>query len=316
MGKFTHNQIHKTGNYRLFGWKLLTVLTLFISAGLLVVFINVFIHVFIHVFSNFQTSSKEVTAFPSVIRYIMNRQDACVTRILSLISVPHNNGNFCNSQSRSLIKTDLGQNLTQIQKPHPLPLSLQKWQDETNSGDYFDYIRPTPVGYLIWSQFPVKVKIVKPTGISELAVQTWLNHVLQSVQEWNVYLPLEVVENSDIADITIFRKSPPLQIEPGSKVIRARSALTSYQFFYENDVLSHRFTILLSPNQTGEYLQSAARHEIGHALGIWGHSPLQTDALYFSQVSKPVSISTRDVNTLKQIYQQSTSLGWLKVQKQ
>ncbi|MFM6754387.1 MAG: peptidase, partial [Dolichospermum sp.] len=77
-----------------------------------------------------------------------------------------------------------------------------------------------------------------------------------------------------------------------------------------NNILYHRFTILLSPSQTGEYVLSAARHELGHALGIWGHSLSPTDTMYFSQVRNPPLISVRDVNTLKRIYEQSTSLGW------
>jgi predicted Zn-dependent protease len=251
MGNITQKPMYKIQNNRLFWQRLLTVLTLFISTGLLVIL------------TNFQTNA-------------------------------------------------ITQNSYQ-QKPHPLPPTLEKWQDKTNSGDYFDNIQPTKVGYLIWSRFPVRVKIETPTGISEKQSQVWVNNVLQTVQEWNVYLPLQVVENSEVADITIVRKSPPLQIEPGSKIPRARSALTTYELYnqkHQNNILSHRFTILLSPSQTGEYLQAAARHELGHALGIWGHSSLQTDALYFSQVRKPVSISTRDVNTLKKVYEQSTSLGW------
>ncbi|MBD2569233.1 peptidase [Anabaena lutea] len=198
-----------------------------------------------------------------------------------------------------------------IQKVHPLPSTLASWENKTNSGDYFDKITPTEVGYLIWSSFPVRVKIEIPTGISAEQSQLWVNNVLQAVQEWSVYLPLEVVEKAEIADIQIFRKAPPLQIEPNSKIPRARSALTSYETYTNiNNILLHRFTILLSPNQTGEYAKAAARHELGHALGIWGHSPLQTDVLYFSQVRKPPSISARDVNTLKRIYEQPTSLGW------
>ncbi|MFM7372020.1 MAG: peptidase, partial [Sphaerospermopsis kisseleviana] len=107
--------------------------------------------------------------------------------------------------------------------------------------------------------------------------QTWVNQVSQAIKEWNNFLPLELVENSEIADIKadikIMRQRPPLQINPISKIPRARSALATYELYNQNNFLLHRFTILLSSTQTGEHLQAAARHEMGHALGIWGHSP-------------------------------------------
>jgi predicted Zn-dependent protease len=276
MGKISQKSISKTQNrnHQFFGWKLLTVLTLFISTGLLVIL------------TNFHTHAQEP-----------------------------------NLQPPSLVAEELGER--SIQKPHPLPPGLEKWQDKTNSGDYFDQIQSTKYGYLIWSHFPIKVNIQTPKNINQQQAQTWVNQVSQAIKDWNNFLPLEIIENSANADIKadikpdikILRQRPPLQIDPISKIPRARSALTTYEIYNENNILSHRFTILLSPTQTGEYLQAAARHEIGHALGIWGHSPLQTDALYFSQVRQPASISTRDVNTLKKVYQQSTSLGWSVVKK-
>ncbi|NDJ22666.1 peptidase [Nostoc sp. B(2019)] len=195
--------------------------------------------------------------------------------------------------------------------PHPLPPTLAQWQDKTNSGDYFSQVTKTQVGYLVWSQFPIRVYVELPKIVSEKQAQAWVNSVLQAVQEWSAYLPLTVVEQPELADIKIVRKAPPLQISLGDNVPRARSAQTTYELYTSNNkVLSHRFTILLSPSQTGNYLTAAVRHEFGHALGIWGHSPLQTDALYFSQVRNPPPISPRDVNTLKRVYEQPTSLGW------
>lgn len=195
-------------------------------------------------------------------------------------------------------------------KPHPLPPTLVQWKDSTNSGDYFSQVKLTEVGYLLWSQFPIRIYVETPKQISAEQAQTWVNTVLQAVQEWSIYLPLEVVEQSEVANITIVRKAPPLQKSPDSNIPRARSALTTYELYTNNKVLSHRFTILLSPSQTGNYLTAAARHEFGHALGIWGHSPLESDVLYFSQVRNPPPISARDVNTLKRVYEQPTSLGW------
>ncbi|BAZ32473.1 metallopeptidase [Cylindrospermum sp. NIES-4074] len=208
------------------------------------------------------------------------------------------------------VSTNYSLGKTFIQKAHPLPPTLAQWEDKTNSGDYFSQVTSTQVGYFVWSQFPIRVKVETPKAISDKQAQAWVNSVLQAVQEWSVYLPLVVVEQPEVADITIVRKAPPLQLSPDGKKPRARSAQTTYELYINNNILKHRFTILLSPSQTGEYLLAAARHELGHALGIWGHSQLQTDALYFSQVRKPPSISVRDVNTLKRVYEQSTSLGW------
>jgi predicted Zn-dependent protease len=201
-------------------------------------------------------------------------------------------------------------------KPHPLPPLLAQWKDITNSSDYFSQVTPTQVGYLVWSQFPIRVYVEPPKAVSSKQAQAWVNGVLQAVQEWNTYLPLTIVQKPEVADITIVRKAPPLVISLGDKLPRARSAQTTYELYTSNNVLSHRFTILLSPSQTGNYLTAAVRHELGHALGIWGHSSLQTDALYFSQVRNPPPISARDVNTLKRVYEQPTSLGWSLVDNQ
>ncbi|MEB3178012.1 MAG: peptidase [Nostocaceae cyanobacterium] len=191
---------------------------------------------------------------------------------------------------------------------HPLPPTLVQWQNNSNSGDYFDQVQPTQAGYLIWSRFPVKVYVETPRVVSSQQANSWFNSVSQIVEEWNQYLPLELVLQPEAADIRIWRKQPPLQGNPP----RARSAETRYTLYEKQTILYHKITILLSPSQTGKYLQAAARHELGHALGIWGHSPLQTDALYFAQVRNPPPISARDVNTLKRVYQQPTSLGFKK----
>jgi predicted Zn-dependent protease len=209
---------------------------------------------------------------------------------------------------------------------HPLPTPLAQWQDTTGTGDYFSEVKLTPVGYLVWSQFPVKIYVEQPTDSTESPsslqrFQNWVDAVLQAVREWSVYLPLEVVAQPAAADISILRSRPPLQAslnrETGKlNLPRARSAQTRYEFYLRSaveaaeEVLSHRFTIKLSPDQTVEYTIATARHELGHALGIWGHSPLETDTMYFSQVRNSPQISARDINTLKRIYEQPTPLGW------
>jgi predicted Zn-dependent protease len=188
-----------------------------------------------------------------------------------------------------------------------LPPVLADWQDATNSGDYFDRVKPPNVGHLLWSKFPIKVYVQPPVNTNK--PEDWVEVVFGVVREWGVYLPLVVVDNLEVADIRIVRQAPPLRQE-----LRARSGEAVYELYVgregDKNVLSHRFTVYLNPNQVGKYVAAVARHEFGHALGIWGHSSIETDVLYFSQVRNPPPISARDVNTLKRIYQQPTRLGW------
>jgi predicted Zn-dependent protease len=202
---------------------------------------------------------------------------------------------------------------------HPLPPTLERWQDRSTSGDYFSEIKPSKIGYLIWSEFPIAVYVQRPgmpvwASASARRFQQWVDAVLPAIQEWNPYLPMVVVDRPEEADIAIWRSHPPLQITPDGPY--ARAALVSYEIYQKRSsdrpvgILSHKYTMFISPDLSLPYIQAAARHELGHALGIWGHSRVETDALYFTQVRNPPAISPRDINTLKRIYQQPTQLGW------
>lgn len=198
-------------------------------------------------------------------------------------------------------------------QPHPLPPSLAQWEIKAEVGDYFSQVKPSPLGYLIWSEFPVKIYL--DLSGSEEDQQEWVKAVMTAIREWDAYLPLQRISNRAQADIIIARSRPPLNTTRDPKTgklefSRARSARTRYEFDINNSRLIHRMIIEISPDQASIHTLPAARHEIGHALGIWGHSSNPNDALYFSQVRDSPNISARDVNTLKKVYQQPTQLGW------
>ncbi|PSF31983.1 peptidase [Aphanothece hegewaldii CCALA 016] len=225
-----------------------------------------------------------------------------------------------------IFKTSLQAQETQPTLPalqiHPLPTTLEKWQNTNEQGDYFSSLVSLPIGALIWTQFPINVYLERPidsdtTTASYQQFQKWVNAVQTAIQEWNIYLPLEEVSQKEIANIIIKRDFPPLSstINPDGKleIPRARTAQTRYDLEITQNqpaTLIHRMTISISPRLSELSILSAARHEMGHALGIWGHSPVETDALYFSQVRNTPTISVRDINTLQKIYQQPTRLGW------
>ncbi|WP_242032666.1 peptidase [Oscillatoria sp. FACHB-1406] len=208
------------------------------------------------------------------------------------------------------------QNLPLLQV-YPLPPQLERWQDSEQQGDYFDAIKPTAVGYLIWSSFPIKVYIEPPNDPADRRFQGWFKAVETAVTEWNQYLPLERVAEREVADIICLRSRPPLRATLNRQTRTfefptARNAEASYKLYWRGNnpsTLVHRFTLEISPNQTDAFTLATARHELGHALGIWGHSPDPADALYDTQVNNPPPISARDINTLKKIYQQQTRLG-------
>jgi len=207
-------------------------------------------------------------------------------------------------------------------KIHPLPQSLARSQIAENTGDYFSQIKPTAVGYLVWSTFPLKIYLEQPDLIDNSAsnqrFQQWVVDIRDAIAEWNNYLPLIEIDNCELADIVITRSQVDreIQLDPETglyKIPRAITAQTTYKFYLSSDtppILRHRMKIQISPDLGQNATLATARHELGHALGIWGHSDRETDALYFSQVSNPPSISLRDLNTLRKIYQQPTRLGW------
>lgn len=202
-----------------------------------------------------------------------------------------------------------------------MPKFLSDWQDPNNTGDYFREVEPTPLGYLIWSHFPVTIFIEQPIADHESAAsqrfKDWVSTVRSAIAEWNLYLPLQEITQPETANITIWRSQPEREIKlnPETRLYdipRAIAAETNYQFYLQQNPtqIAHKMKIEISPNYTGISLLATIRHELGHAFGIWGHSPQPSDALYFSQVSDPPAISPRDINTLKKIYQQPTKLGW------
>jgi predicted Zn-dependent protease len=197
---------------------------------------------------------------------------------------------------------------------HPLPQTLAQWNETQNGqGDYFDQIKLTQPGFLIWSHWPIQVHIAPPPKGALIQPEAWHNAILQAIKDWQPYLPLNLAASPTEADITI--SATPPQQRSGARV---RSAETRFELYVngssaapsDRPILAHRISIYIRPSQTIPYLSAAARHELGHGLGIWGHSQNPTDVMYFAQVRTPPVISARDINTLKRVYQQPTQLGW------
>lgn len=205
---------------------------------------------------------------------------------------------------------------------HPLPLTLSQWNPD-NQEDYFEEIKTNSAGYFIWSDFPVKVYVespppdLSPSALSQF--QQWQKASHSAIELWHNYIEMKEIEEEEKADILIYRQPPPMggRLNPETGLYdlpRISAATTTVRFYIREEnnqkTLRHRMIINVNPHQIYDYLESNIIHELGHSLGIWGHSLNQEDVMYYAHSKEIPDISYRDINTLKKIYQQPTRLGW------
>ncbi len=206
------------------------------------------------------------------------------------------------------------------ERSYPLPSRLEAvLEPQGTVEDYFDQISPSPQGYLLWSSWPVLVYLEPSQASSGSALAqrqaVWQNQAEGAIADWSRYLHLEITDDKAQANIVILRKQPPLRWEKG-KISRARHAETRFRIIRDRDAdgqscLRHQQTVYVGDRQGPQQLRGTLRHELGHALGLWGHSPNPGDALYAGQIADPPEISQSDLNTLGKLYGQPTLLGCL-----
>ncbi len=168
---------------------------------------------------------------------------------------------------------------------------------------YFDHITAFSDGKITrFTQMPIRVHIA-PMPIGVEGVETYLESFRYAMREWEAAadgrIQFQEGAATDKADIRVrWQRGGLAQI---TDTALGKTGLTrlSETDFEVDMVLALReigSAALLSP----EKMRTVCLHELGHAIGLWGHSPDSADVLFFAATAQRPT--DRDKATLHKVY--------------
>jgi predicted Zn-dependent protease len=191
------------------------------------------------------------------------------------------------------------------------PEALQPSHYVPDFADYYWAVAPRSESEK-WTTFPIKV------ALGSAGVLNWAQGTREAFNIWKQMFPLELVAAPEEADIRLeWESSPGGEGHAGEEtdwvqIRRVGGELTGRKVAF--------ITVDLSRRWSKDEMRAIILHEMGHALGIKGHSESRGDIMYWqiqekgrqiaapvvpysvfwrSLVSKP---SQRDLNTLIRLY--------------
>lgn len=197
-------------------------------------------------------------------------------------------------------------NLKMLEKELETRKQVNGQAGTSKKSDYYDEMSEKT--RMRWSNYrlPLRVYIRPSTGVDGY---TDMHDAMlrKGFRDWelasNRLLKFVFVNTKEDSDIDCVWTGDPSRVGHGSEYGFTESKALS-------GALQHASITLLTKNNdqylpmTDNTIAITCRHEVGHALGIEGHSCDPADVMYFcvSMVDQDLPISQRDKQTLKKVY--------------
>lgn len=219
--------------------------------------------------------------------------------------------------------TRIQERLQTLEEMPALPATLQPAAYAAKAGDYYEQIAEESLG-LRWTGFPVRVFVGSPP-------KDWQPATQEALDDWTRVFPLRLVNAKEDADIVLSWVSLPKNSGGSQPSGSEQDWIHSEK---ERGRLIERqktslITLDISRHWSEDEMCATVLHELGHALGIKGHSDSFKDVMFpeeqevlteskggqdlrhFSRSGPSGVISTRgvtkkltprDINTLIRLY--------------
>jgi len=158
---------------------------------------------------------------------------------------------------------------------------------------------------------PIKVYIEDGSGVKGYDAN-FATTMIESFKEWSVMtnnrLTFEPAKNAEEAQIVCTWIDDQKKFPNGYKY--GECGFSQPRFFGDGSIVSsHVWILTMNKTQKRPYTNRAIHgvclHEIGHTLGLIGHSDKAGDIMYFMGDTEPASephLSWRDINTINRLY--------------